>query len=49
MKDFIQNPKKYNILPTSTRQEQVTGFLRFLQDQDIGIDLYVGNSDTFGG
>lgn len=48
MKRTFQNPKKYNITPNSSHDEQVTGFLRFMQDQDIGVDLYEGNADTFG-
>lgn len=48
MKEHFQDPEEYNITPTSTKQEQITGFLRFMQDQDIGIDLYEGNKDTFG-
>ncbi|WP_445455028.1 hypothetical protein [Flavobacterium sp. HNIBRBA15423] len=48
MNDIFQDPEGYNILPTSTHDEQVTGFLRFMQDQDIGVDLYEGNADTFG-
>ena len=50
--EFIWNfntPKLYNITPNSTHDEQVTGFLRFIQDQDIGVDLYEGNEETFNG
>lgn len=46
---YFQNPKEYNILPTSTHDEQVTGFLRFMKDEDLGIDLYEGNKSDFGG
>ncbi|MCU7615616.1 hypothetical protein NZ698_00280 [Chryseobacterium sp. PBS4-4] len=41
--------KDYNIKPTSTYEQQVTGFLRFMQDEDLGIELYEGNKDTYGG
>lgn len=44
----FSNPKMYNITSNSSHDEQVTGFLRFIQDQDIGVDLYEGNADTFG-
>lgn len=45
----FSNPHEYNILPSSTHDEQVTGFLRFLKDKDIGIDLYEGNKNNFDG
>lgn len=48
MKQKFQNPNQYNITPTSTHDEQVTGFLRFMQDKDLGVDLFEGNKDTFG-
>jgi hypothetical protein len=38
---------KYNILPTSSHDEQVKGFLRFMQDYDIGVDLYEGNQSNY--
>lgn len=47
-KDFL-HPERYNIRPTSTYDEQVTGFLRFMKDEDLGIDLYEGNKSDFGG
>ena len=43
-----QDKKEYNIKPTSTKDQQITGFLRFMKDKDIGVDLYEGNKDTFG-
>jgi hypothetical protein len=46
--DVFQNEKEYNITPTATHDQQVTGFLRFMQDKDIGVELYEGNKDTFG-
>lgn len=48
VKDNFFNNKKYNILPTSTHDQQVTGFLRFLQDMEVGADLYEGNPATYG-
>jgi hypothetical protein len=45
--DIFQNPDVYNIRPTSTREEIITGFLRFMQDKDLGVDLYEGDSNTF--
>jgi len=51
-KNFIekvfQGEDKYNIRPTSTHDEQVTGFLRFMQDEDLGIDFYEGDKNTLG-
>lgn len=47
MTDTFQNKEKYNIRHNSTHDEQVTGFLRFLKDQDIGIELYEGSKDTY--
>jgi hypothetical protein len=44
----FSNPDKYNITHTATHNQQVTGFLRFIKDKDIGIDLYEGNKDTYG-
>lgn len=44
----FKGAKDYNIQPTSTYEEQVTGFLRFMQDEDLGIELYEGNKDTYG-
>ncbi len=49
LKRFFKNPKEYNILPTSTHNQQVIGFLRFMQDEDIGIDLYEGDKNSIGG
>ena len=49
MEDTFQNDEQYNILPTSTHDEQVTGFLRFMQDKDLGIELFEGNKSDFGG
>ena len=46
-KTFL-DPEKYNILPKSSYAQQVTGFLRFMKDYDIGIELYEGNKDTYG-
>ena len=43
VKDNFFDPEKYNILPTSTHDQQVTGFLRFLEDKDVGADIYEGN------
>ncbi|WP_312343568.1 hypothetical protein [Chryseobacterium binzhouense] len=48
MKDIFQDPDEYNIRPTATHDQQVTGFLRFIRDKDIGVELYEGNKDTFG-
>ncbi|CAD7808814.1 hypothetical protein CHRY9390_01893 [Chryseobacterium aquaeductus] len=48
MKDNFQKESEYNIRPTATHDQQVTGFLRFMQDKDIGVELYEGNKDTFG-
>ena len=48
MKKTFQNPKEYNIRPTSTHDEQVTGFLRFMQDEDLGIDFFEGDKATLG-
>ena len=45
----FSNPEEYNILPSSTHDEQVTGFLRFIKDEAIGIDLYEGNKNNFDG
>lgn len=45
--ETFQNPEQYNIRPESTREELITGFLRFLQDKDIGAELYEGDSNTF--
>ena len=49
--DFVdskfQNPKEYNILPNSSHDEQVIGLLRFMQDYDIGVDLYEGNQSNY--
>lgn len=45
--DTFQNPEVYNIMPTSTHDQQVTGFLRFMQDKDLGIELFEVNKDTF--
>lgn len=39
---------KYNIRHESTYEEQVSGFLRFIQDESIGIELYEGNKTTMG-
>lgn len=49
MKDTFQNKEKYNIRYNSTHDEQVTGFLRFIKDEDIGIELYEGSRDTYQG
>lgn len=48
IKENFFNPKKYNILPTSTHDQQVTGFLRFLKDKEVGADLYEGNPANNG-
>lgn len=48
IKDNFFNRKKYNIFPTSTHDEQVTGFLRFLQDMEVGADIYEGNPTNNG-
>ena len=47
MKKFL-GKKAYNINPTATHDQQVTGFLRFMQDRDLGIELYEGDKNTFG-
>lgn len=46
-KEF-SNSEKYNISHTSTKTQQITGFLRFIKDKNIGIDMYEGNKDTYG-
>ena len=50
--DFINKAfhgkDKYNIRHESTYEEQVSGFLRFIQDESIGIELYEGNKTTMG-
>ena len=43
----FKGAKDYNIQPTSTYEQQVTGFLRFMQDEDLGIELYEGDKDTY--
>lgn len=48
MTTLFSNPQKYNITHTSTHDQTVTGFLRYIKDQNIGIDLYEGNIDTYG-
>ena len=48
MKDVFKNPAKYNITHNATHDEQVKGFLRFMRDNDLGVDLYEGDKDTFG-
>jgi hypothetical protein len=45
----FSNPKIHNITPKSTRIELITGFLRFIDDLDIGVDLYEANATTFSG
>lgn len=45
--ETYNDKKKYNILPTSTHDEQVIGFLRLIEDQQIGIDLYEGNPENY--
>ncbi|WP_438967255.1 hypothetical protein [Flavobacterium sp.] len=47
MEETFQNSNVYNIRPESSHDEQVTGFLRFIEDQDIGVDLYEGDDDNF--
>lgn len=37
----------YNINPSATHDELVTGFLRFMKDQDVGVELYEGDKNTF--
>uniref|UniRef100_UPI002FC9C70F hypothetical protein n=1 Tax=Chryseobacterium aquaticum TaxID=452084 RepID=UPI002FC9C70F len=46
-KNFFDS-EKYNIFPTSTHDEQVTGFLRFLKDEEVGADMYEGNPANNG-
>jgi hypothetical protein len=48
MKNEFSNSKKYNITHTSTKLQQITGFLRFIKDKNIGVDLYEGDKDNFG-
>lgn len=45
--NFFSNPKEYNITHTATHDQTVIGFLRYIKDQNIGIDLYEGNKDTY--
>jgi hypothetical protein len=47
IKKTFQHKKQYNIRHQSTHDELVTGFLRFIKDKDIGVDLYEGNKDTY--
>ncbi len=47
MKEVFQDPDVYNIRPESSHDDQVIGFLRFIEDQDIGIDLYKGDKNNF--
>lgn len=47
--DHFSNPEKYNITNTSTKEQQIKGFLRFIKDKNIGIDLYEGDKESFGG
>ncbi|CAD7808802.1 hypothetical protein CHRY9390_01891 [Chryseobacterium aquaeductus] len=53
VKDFMdkkyKNIEQYNITHNSTHDQQITGFLRFIQDYNIGIEFYEGNKDTLGG
>lgn len=48
MDEVFQDPDVYNIRHESTYEEQVSGFLRFIQDESIGIELYEGNKTTMG-
>ncbi|AYN00266.1 hypothetical protein EAG08_07965 [Chryseobacterium sp. 3008163] len=48
MRDTYKNSDQYNITHNSTHDQQITGFLRFIQDYNIGIEFYEGNKDTFG-
>jgi len=48
MDDKYKNAEKYNITHSSTHDQQITGFLRFIKDYNIGIEFYEGNKDTFG-
>ncbi|MCX8525974.1 hypothetical protein OF897_18835 [Chryseobacterium formosus] len=47
LKEMFQDEDGYNIQHDSTHDELVTGFLRFIVDEDIGIDLYEGDKDTY--
>lgn len=47
MAETFQDPDVYNITHNATHDEQVKGFLRFMRDKDLGVDLYEGNKDTF--
>lgn len=42
-----QNKDRYKILPTSTKEELIIGFLRFMNDYDLGVDLYEGDKNNF--
>ncbi|MFY1045410.1 hypothetical protein [Chryseobacterium sp. GP-SGM7] len=48
MKRNFSKPDKYNISHTSTKEQQIKGFLRFIKDKNIGIDLYEGDKNSFG-
>ena len=47
IKEKFLAKKGYNIQPTSSHDAQVTGLLRFMQDFDIGVDLYEGNQSNY--
>lgn len=49
LKEMFQDEDGYNIQHDSTHDQLVTGFLRFIIDEDIGIDLYEGNKNTYQG
>lgn len=44
----FESVKGYNINPLATHDELVTGFLRFMKDQDVGVELYEEDKNTFG-
>lgn len=52
-KNFVDNvfshPNGYNITHNSPYLQQVKGFLRYLQDEDMGVDLFEGETNTYGG
>ena len=47
--DYLKNiiQAKYNLRPTSTHNEQITGFLRLIEDEQIGVDFYEGSPIDF--
>lgn len=47
VKEKFLDKDEYNVSPTSSHDEQVIGLLRFMQDYDIGVDLYEGNQSNY--